>query len=154
MILGGSPWFGWFGFNGGSALGANAACTGIAHNESSLLQSGDGLLTPEWRRLPVVYPAVGNDWGSQPSHHHAAAGFITPLGIAMGAIGSVAAFYAIKLLGRSRIDDSSDVFACQGVGGIVGLILTGFFATTQSMPMAQMVSFMAQALSQKLAFKH
>src|SRR5262249_38418198 len=59
-----------------------------------------------------------------------AAGFVTPL--ASAAIGSVAALVcsaALHLLGRTRLDDRLDVFACHGVGGIVGALLTGVFAT-------------------------
>ena len=60
-----------------------------------------------------------------------AAGFVTPMGaIAMGFIGALVAFGAVKVFRRSRIDDSLDVFACHGVGGIVGSLLTGVFATT------------------------
>ena len=58
-----------------------------------------------------------------------AAGFVSPMGaIAMGVLGSAAAFYAISLFAKSGIDDSLDVFACHGVGGLVGSVLTGVFA--------------------------
>ena len=59
-----------------------------------------------------------------------AAGFVTPMGaLAMGVLGSIGAYAAIRVLSRFRVDDSLDVFACHGVGGIIGSILTGVFAT-------------------------
>src|SRR5262249_8544254 len=64
-----------------------------------------------------------------------ATGFVTPLSSA--AIGSVAAlvcYAALQLLGRTRLDDRLDVFACHGVGGIVGALLTGVFATRSVNP--------------------
>ena len=134
VILGGSLlWFGWFGFNGGSALGANALA-GLALLTTNLAAAAAMVCWTllEWRshgRPSAVGAMIGAVVGLVTITP--AAGFVTPLGaIAMGALGSVTAFYAIKLLGRSRIDDSLDVFACHGVGGIVGSILTGFFATT------------------------
>ncbi|MEL6742405.1 MAG: hypothetical protein AAFO67_02255, partial [Planctomycetota bacterium] len=58
-----------------------------------------------------------------------AAGYVSPMGaIAMGILGSAAAFCAISLFAKSGIDDSLDVFACHGVGGLVGSVLTGVFA--------------------------
>lgn len=134
VILGGSLlWFGWFGFNGGSALGANALA-GLALLTTNLAAAAAMVSWTllEWRshgRPSAVGAMIGAVVGLVTITP--AAGFVTPLGaIAMGALGSVTAFYAIKLLGRSRIDDSLDVFACHGVGGIIGSILTGFFATT------------------------
>ena len=131
VILGGSLlWFGWFGFNGGSN-GRNAYGLALSTNLAAAAAMVCWTLL-EWRshgRPSAVGAMIGAVVGLVTITP--AAGFVTPLGaIAMGAIGSVAAFYAIKLLGRSRIDDSLDVFACHGVGGIVGSILTGFFATT------------------------
>ena len=59
-----------------------------------------------------------------------AAGFVTPMGaIAMGILGSIGAYGVIQVLHRTKLDDSLDVFACHGIGGIIGSILTGVFAT-------------------------
>ena len=64
-----------------------------------------------------------------------AAGFVTPMAaIVIGALGALTSYGAVQLLGRTRLDDTLDVFACHGVGGIVGSILTGVFATTAVNP--------------------
>jgi ammonium transporter, Amt family len=59
-----------------------------------------------------------------------AAGYVTPLAaIAIGTAGAVASYAAIQIRNRTRIDDALDVFACHGVAGIIGALLTGVFAT-------------------------
>jgi Amt family ammonium transporter len=59
-----------------------------------------------------------------------AAGFVTPAGaLALGALAAPASFAALHLRARTRLDDALDVFACHGVAGIVGALLTGVFAT-------------------------
>ncbi len=59
-----------------------------------------------------------------------AAGYVTPMSaIAIGCSGAVASYVAIQWRSRTRIDDALDVFACHGVAGIVGALLTGAFAT-------------------------
>ena len=64
-----------------------------------------------------------------------AAGFVTPLAsVAIGSLAALACYAALHLLGRTRLDDRLDVFACHGVGGIVGALLTGVFATTSVNP--------------------
>src|SRR5262245_48031694 len=134
VILGASLlWFGWFGFNAGSALtaGGLASLAFVTTNlsaaaavvtwvllESALKKrpSGVGAAVASVVGLVAITPA---------------AGFVTPLAAAV--IGSVAAlvcYAALQLLGRTRLDDRLDVFACHGVGGIVGALLTGVFATT------------------------
>ena len=60
-----------------------------------------------------------------------AAGYVTPIAaLAIGGAGAVASYAAIQLRNRTSIDDALDVFACHGVAGIVGSVLTGVFATT------------------------
>ena len=133
VILGGSLlWFGWFGFNGGSALAADALA-GLALLTTNLAAAAGMVAWTllEWRsqgRPSAVGAMIGAVVGLVTITP--AAGFVTPLGaILMGALGSLSAFLAIRWLSRSRLDDSLDVFACHGVGGIVGSILTGVFAT-------------------------
>jgi Amt family ammonium transporter len=64
-----------------------------------------------------------------------AAGFVTPLAATViGSIAALVCYAALQLLGRTRLDDRLDVFACHGVGGMVGALLTGVFATTSVNP--------------------
>jgi Amt family ammonium transporter len=64
-----------------------------------------------------------------------AAGFVTPLSaVAIGGLAAPVCYAALQLLGRTRLDDRLDVFACHGVGGIVAAQLTGVFATTSVNP--------------------
>ncbi|WP_353843301.1 ammonium transporter [Acinetobacter sp.] len=126
-------WVGWFGFNGGSALGANgsaayalmvtqiaAASAAIAwliterivRGKASVLGGVSGAVAG----LVVITPA---------------AGFVTvSAALVMGIIGAVVCFWAITVLkNRLKVDDSLDAFGLHGVGGIVGAILTAFFAS-------------------------
>jgi Amt family ammonium transporter len=132
VLLGaGLLWFGWFGFNGGSALAANGTA-GLAFTNTFLapmatlvvwaildtLRSGNvtavGLATGLVVGLVAVTPA---------------AGFVSPLGaIAIGGIAAIPSYFAIVARSRTRLDDSLDVFAAHGVGGMTGALLTGVFA--------------------------
>ena len=59
-----------------------------------------------------------------------AAGFVTPgAGLVIGIVGAAAANFVAYLRGKSQLDDSLDVFACHGVGGLVGTLMTGIFAS-------------------------
>lgn len=133
VLLGaGLLWFGWFGFNGGSGLGAN---------ETAALALFNTILAPAatlvvWMLLDVSRSrkttAVGAATGIVVGlvGITPAAGFVGPMGaLALGAIAAVPSYYAILLRSRSRLDDSLDVFAAHGTGGIVGALLTGVFAT-------------------------
>jgi Amt family ammonium transporter len=132
-------WFGWFGFNGGSALGANAiAATAFA---TTHIAAAAGVVA--WVLLDLRQhghaTAVGAATGAVAGlvSITPGAGFVTPTAaIAMGALGAVAAFFAIKMRARTRLDDALDVFACHGVAGIVGAVLTGVFASASVNPAA------------------
>ncbi len=130
-------WFGWCGFNGGSALAAdgiaalaltNTTLAGAAAMVSwALLESSregkpsaTGGATGAVVGLVAITPA---------------AGYVTPLSaVAIGALGAIAAYFTAKALARTRLDDSHDVFACHGVGGVVGSLATGLFASAKVNP--------------------
>ena len=132
-VLGaGLLWFGWFGFNAGSALGAN----GLAANAFVVTNTAAAMgaltwMTVSWIRhghpsvLGAAAGAVAGLVGITP-----AAGFVSPASaIAIGFGAGVFCFFAIELLKEKlQIDDALDVFAVHGIGGIWGSIATGIFA--------------------------
>jgi len=132
VLLGaGLLWFGWFGFNGGSALAANASAATAFVN--TFLAPMATLLV--WALMDSMrtghVTAVGGATGIVVGLVAVtpAAGFISPTSaIALGAIAAVPSYFAIVLRSRTRLDDSLDVFAGHGVGGVVGALLTGVFA--------------------------
>jgi Amt family ammonium transporter len=126
-------WFGWFGFNAGSALGASAvAVTALVNTHAAAAAALTGwLLLDRWKggRTTAVGAATGAVVGLVAITP--AAGFVTPrAALAIGLIAALTSYGAVQLRARTRIDDSLDVFACHGVAGIVGALLTGVFATT------------------------
>lgn len=138
VILGASLlWFGWFGFNAGSALTAGGLAT-LAALTTTLSAAAATLVWIVIEMLSKGKPSsVGAAIGAVVGlvAITPAAGFVTPLSaIAIGAIASCISFLVLKLLNRTSIDDTLDVFACHGVGGITGALLTGVFATTTVNP--------------------
>jgi Amt family ammonium transporter len=137
LLGAGLLWFGWFGFNAGSALGANevasvAFVTTFAAPAAALLV----WIVLDMIRLKHI-TAVGAATGLVVGLVAVtpAAGFVTPLSaLAIGAIGACASYVAIQVRSRTLVDDALDVFACHGVAGIVGALLTGVFATTAVNP--------------------
>jgi Amt family ammonium transporter len=132
VLLGaGLLWFGWFGFNAGSALGASPiaglafvttllapAATLVVWTFLDLMRSGKptavGCATAIVVGLVAVTPA---------------AGFISPMNaLLLGAIAAVPSYFGIVLRSRTSLDDSLDVVAAHGLGGTVGALLTGVFA--------------------------
>jgi Amt family ammonium transporter len=138
VILGASLlWFGWFGFNAGSALSAGSLASLAV--VTTTLSASAAVVT--WVVIEMVFKTKPTAVGAAIAAVIGlvaitpAAGFVTPLSsIAIGAIASLVCYTAMKLFGRTRIDDTLDVFACHGVGGITGAILTGVFATTSVNP--------------------
>ena len=133
-ILGtGILWFGWFGFNAGSALGANglAASAFLATNLGAAAGAlgwalVDGRKERKSTTLGVASGAVAGLVAITP-----AAGFVGPLAaIAIGLVGGVVCAYAVGLKFRFGYDDSLDVVGVHLVGGMVGALLTGIFADT------------------------
>ncbi|MBC7882842.1 MAG: ammonium transporter [Anaerolineae bacterium] len=131
MLGAGLLWFGWFGFNAGSALGAN----GVATQAFITTNIATAAAMCVWLLLEAIFgkpSAVGGATGAVVGlvAITPAAGFVTPLSaIAIGAIAVVISYIAVQLKKKTSIDDSLDVFSCHGLGGITGAILTGVFCT-------------------------
>jgi len=133
LIGTGILWFGWFGFNAGSAFAAN----GIAVNALVTTQIGASLgmlgwVAVEWWKtgkptlLGAASGAVAGLVAITP-----AAGFVGPLpAFAIGLVAGAVCFWAVSLKSRFGYDDSLDVVGIHMVGGILGSILTGVFAST------------------------
>jgi Amt family ammonium transporter len=125
-------WVGWFGFNAGSALLADANA-GMAMTATHLSAATATLVWGglEWVRFgkPSMIGAVTGAVAGLATVTPAS-GFIGPAGgMIIGALGAVACFFAVPLVKhRMRIDDSLDVFAVHGVGGIVGTLMVSFLA--------------------------
>lgn len=132
VLLGtGMLWFGWFGFNAGSALAANdlAARAFATTNTAGAAAMLTWLLMDSLKghRPGALGACIGAVVGLVAVTP--AAGFITiPESIFIGAIGAVVSHFAVNIKSKSELDDTLDVFPCHGVGGIVGMILTGVFA--------------------------
>src|SRR6267142_1997211 len=132
LIGTGLLWFGWFGFNAGSALGANSlAVSAFATTNTAAAAAGlswmffDVLRGKKPSVLGFCIGAVVGLVAITP-----AAGFVAiPQSIFIGVIAAmicnVAAYYKTK----SKLDDTLDVFPCHGTGGMVGMLMTGIFAT-------------------------
>jgi len=133
VVLGaGLLWFGWFGFNAGSALtsGGLAASAFVATNTAAAAAAFTWMVVSWIHKRPTVLGTVTGAVVGLVAITPAA-GFVTPIaGIAIGAIASVISYYGMLLLKIKRgVDDSLDVFACHGLGGIWGALATGIFAT-------------------------
>ena len=123
-------WFGWFGFNGGSALAANGlAVSAVVVTNTAAAAAALMWMLLSWlhRRPSVLGVATGAVVGLVAITP--ASGFVGPLSaIAIGGIASVISYYMIVLRMHFRIDESLDAFACHGMGGAWGAIATGIFA--------------------------
>ncbi len=133
VILGAALlWFGWFGFNGGSALASNGLATSafVVTNTAAAAAALMWILLSWYHKRPsVLGAATGGVVGLVAITP--ASGFVTPLAaIAIGAIAAVISYYAMLFRGKQSVDDSLDVWACHGLGGTWGAIATGIFATT------------------------
>lgn len=131
-------WFGWFGFNGGSALAAN----GIAAHAMVTTQTAAGIGLLAWIGLET--------WATgKPTTLGAASGAVSGLvaitpgagfipvwsSLIIGAVGGVVCFFAVtQLKNKLRYDDSLDAFGIHGIGGIWGAIATGLFASKEINP--------------------
>jgi Amt family ammonium transporter len=140
-VLGaGLLWFGWFGFNAGSAVAAD----GIAANALLVTNTAAAAATITWvlvsyvhkRKVSVVGAACGAVAGLvaiTPASGFVTAGGALVIGLAVGGL----CYAATLLRSRLRIDDALDVFAVHGVGGVFGAVATGIFATTFINPLGR-----------------
>jgi Amt family ammonium transporter len=133
LIGTGLLWFGWFGFNAGSAVGA----TPLAVNAFGTTTTAAASAGLAWMFFDVIK-------GKKPSvlgfcigavvglvAITPAAGYVgIPQSIIVGLVGAVVSNIAVAIKQRSKLDDTLDVFPCHGLGGMVGMLLTGVFANT------------------------
>jgi Amt family ammonium transporter len=124
-------WFGWFGFNAGSALtsGGLASSAFVATNTSAAAAAFTWMaLNWFYRRPTVLGIATGAVAGL--AAITPAAGFVLPLvGIPIGIVAAVVCYYCMLLRTRRGIDESLDVWAVHGMGGTWGVLATGIFAS-------------------------
>ncbi len=133
LIGTGLLWFGWFGFNAGSALGANAlAVSAFATTNTAAAAAGlswmffDALRGKKPSVLGFCIGAIVGLVAITPG-----AGFVAiPQSIFIGVFAAIVSNLAVYYKQKSKLDDTLDVFPCHGVGGIVGMLLTGVFAST------------------------
>ncbi|MCC6282364.1 MAG: ammonium transporter [Saprospiraceae bacterium] len=132
LIGTGLLWFGWFGFNAGSALGANGlAVSAFATTNTAAAAAGlswmffDVLKGKKPSVLGFCIGAVVGLVAITPG-----AGFIAiPQSIFVGVVAAIISNVAVYYKSKSTLDDTLDVFPCHGIGGMVGMLLTGVFAT-------------------------
>ncbi|KAA9038115.1 ammonium transporter [Ginsengibacter hankyongi] len=132
LIGTGLLWFGWFGFNAGSALAANSlSVSAFATTNTAAAAAGlawmffDVLKGKKPSVLGFCIGAVVGLVAITP-----AAGYVAiPQSIFIGAVAALISNIAVYYKSKSILDDTLDVFPCHGVGGIVGMIMTGIFAT-------------------------
>jgi ammonium transporter, Amt family len=131
LIGAGLLWFGWFGFNGGSALAASASAA-LAFTNTMFAPMATLVV---WSLLDMMRTKKTTAVGAATAivvglvAITPAAGFVSPLsGIAIGGIAAAPSYFAILWRARTRLDDSLDVVAAHGVGGTIGALLTGVLA--------------------------
>lgn len=130
-------WFGWFGFNAGSAFAADGnAVRALVTTQVGASLGALGWVIAEWRKtgkptlLGAASGAVAGLVAITP-----AAGFVSPLSaIVIGAVAGVVCFWAVSLKERFGYDDSLDVVGIHMVGGILGSLLTGVFSSSALNP--------------------
>ncbi|HEY0246605.1 MAG TPA: ammonium transporter [Mucilaginibacter sp.] len=131
MIGTGLLWFGWFGFNAGSAFGANQLAV-TALGTSTTASAAAGLTWIFFDMLRGRKPsAMGTCIGAVVGlvAITPAAGYVSlPHSMAIGIISAIISNLVVEWRTRTSIDDTLDVFPCHGVGGMVGMLLTGVFA--------------------------
>jgi len=124
-------WFGWFGFNGGSAVASNglAASAFVVTNTAAAAAALMWTMLSWYHKRPsVIGTATGAVVGLVAITP--ASGFVTPMAaIIIGALAAVFSYYAMLFRMKRNVDESLDVWACHGIGGTWGAIATGIFAT-------------------------
>ena len=137
MLGTGLLWFGWFGFNGGSALAANeVAATAFVATHLAGMAGMFFWVVMEWSTqgkatsLGAASGAISGLATITPS-----AGFVGPnAAILIGCLAGIVCFFAVNLKSRLKFDDSLDVVGIHGVGGVIGTLCLGLFASTQVNP--------------------
>jgi Amt family ammonium transporter len=137
LIGTGILWFGWFGFNAGSAFAADGnAIRALVTTQIGASLGALGWVIAEWRKtgkptlLGAASGAVAGLVAITP-----AAGFVSPLSaVVIGLIAGLVCLWAVSLKSRFGYDDSLDVVGIHMVGGIIGSVLTGVFASTELNP--------------------
>lgn len=132
LIGTGLLWFGWFGFNAGSALAASSLSVSAFATTNTAAAAGglawmffDVLKGKKPSVLGFCIGAVVGLVAITP-----AAGYVAiPQSIFIGAVAALISNVAVYYKSKSILDDTLDVFPCHGIGGIVGMIMTGIFAT-------------------------
>ncbi len=132
VLLGtGLLWFGWFGFNAGSAVGAGTlAASAFATTNTAAAAAGlswmffDSMRGKKPTAMGFCIGAVVGLVAITP-----AAGFVTiPVSVFIGTVAAIISNLVVSWRAKSELDDTLDVFPCHGVGGIVGMLMTGIFA--------------------------
>ena len=137
LIGAGILWFGWFGFNAGSALAANGLAALAFVNTNTAAAAAlitwallDSTRSGKMTAVGAATGAVVGLVGITP-----AAGYVTPpAAIAIGVLCAFVSYFAIQRRSRSMLDDSLDVFSCHGLAGVAGALLTGVFASKVANP--------------------
>ncbi|HEX8202716.1 MAG TPA: ammonium transporter [Isosphaeraceae bacterium] len=151
VLLGtGMLWFGWFGFNAGSALAASGTATlAFATTNTASAAAMLGWMFFDWMKgnkpsaLGACIGAVVGLVAITP-----AAGYVTVReSIVIGLVASVVSNLAVHWKSKSTLDDTLDVFPCHGVGGMVGMIFTGVFAANVGLTSGQTQTFLYHLLA-------
>src|SRR4051812_21937322 len=131
LLGAGLLWFGWFGFNAGSALAANGIAA-LAFTATMLAPAATLMI---WTLLDVARGKKPTAVGGATAivvglvAITPAAGYVSPMSaIALGGLAAIPSYFALIIRTRTSLDDSLDVVAAHGVGGTVGALLTGVFA--------------------------
>ena len=131
LLGAGLLWFGWFGFNAGSALAANASAALAFVN--TMMAPATALVA--WTILDLRRTGKATAVGAATAivvglvAVTPAAGYVSPLGaMALGFVATFPSYFALQWRARTRLDDSLDVVAAHGLGGTVGALLTGVLA--------------------------
>ena len=151
ILLGtGLLWFGWFGFNAGSALAADGVATNAFVNTNIASATamltwllGDGALGKKRSAVGAAVGAVVGLVAITP-----AAGYVTVgQSIFIGFVAAMVSHTAVRFKSKTNIDDTLDVFSCHGLGGIVGMLLTGVFAKNVGLTSGETHTFLFHLLA-------
>jgi Amt family ammonium transporter len=151
VLLGtGMLWFGWFGFNAGSATAANGtAALAFATTNTASACAMLGWMFFDWirgRKPSAMGACIGAVVGLVAITP--AAGFVTVRhSIVIGLVASVISNLAVHYKNKSTLDDTLDVFPCHGVGGMVGMICTGIFARRDGLIYGETRTFLFHLLA-------